>query len=206
MRSSAPRETIFTPNSRSIRSIFASLSPATNIISSGSGMRIVIFAFAKCVHRSAAQLGWPREDLGDRRVIELTGFVLREPRPARGLVLALGHELVDRRAEARLFLRLYRGEKKAHGVTTEGLAGTHRGYEIALEPLLQLRAYAPSSASALAALRFLALATRCRSLVKLAAAGLREDPGLLDLLIESAKRRFKRLAITNDHFRQRFLA
>ena len=42
MRSSAPREISFTPNSRSIRSMFASFVPATNIISSGSGMRIVI--------------------------------------------------------------------------------------------------------------------------------------------------------------------
>src|SRR6185503_6074277 len=115
------------------------------------------------------------------------------------------HKLVDRAAEPRLLLGLYRGEKKAHGVTTKGLAGTHGGFEIALEPLLQLRAYAPSSASALAALRFLALAACCRPLIELAAAGLGEDPGLLDLLVESAKRCLKRLAFTNDHFRQRLL-
>src|SRR5439155_21474027 len=114
-------------------------------------------------------------------------------------------QYIGRRAKPSLLLGLYRGEKKAHGVTSKGLARTHRGHEIALEPLLQLRAYAPSSDSSLAALRFLALATRCRSLVELAAAGLREDPGLLDLLIESAKRCLKRLAITNDHFRQRLL-
>src|SRR5439155_15145895 len=62
-----------------------------------------------------------------------------------------------------------------------------------------------SSASALAALRFLALAPCGRPLVELAAAGLGEDSGLLDLLVESAKRCLKRLAITNDHFRQRLL-
>ena len=131
--------------------------------------------------------------------------MLREPRLTRGLVFALGHELVDRLAEARLFLGLYRCEKKAHGVTTKGLARAHRGLEIALEPLLQLRAYALSSASALAALRFLALAACRRPLVELAAAGFRENPGLLDLLVESAKRCLKRLAFTNDHFRQRLL-
>src|SRR5438309_1053437 len=114
-------------------------------------------------------------------------------------------ELVHGRTEARLLLGLYRGQEKAHRVTTEGLSGTHRGHKIALEPLLQLRAYAPSSASALAALRFLALAACGRPLVELAAAGLREDPGLLDLLVESAKRCLKRLAFTNDYFRQRLL-
>jgi hypothetical protein len=46
MRSSAPRDTIFTENSRSMRSMFVSLFPVTNIISSGSGMRIVICAGA----------------------------------------------------------------------------------------------------------------------------------------------------------------
>src|SRR5688572_24906350 len=40
---------------------------------------------------------------------------------------------------------------------------------------------------ALAALCFLALAARGGALVELATAGFREDPGLLDLLVESAK-------------------
>src|SRR5919202_4739922 len=42
MRSSAPRATIFTSKARSIRSRFRSWSPVTNIISSGSGIRITI--------------------------------------------------------------------------------------------------------------------------------------------------------------------
>ena len=56
---------------------------------------------------------------------------------------------------------------------------------------------------ALAPLGFLALATGGGALVELAAAGLREDPGLLDLLVETAKGGLERLAITDDHFRQR---
>src|SRR6266542_446731 len=56
---------------------------------------------------------------------------------------------------------------------------------------------------ALAPLGFLALATGGGTLVELAAAGLREDPGLLDLLVETAKGGLERLAITDDHFRQR---
>src|SRR5207237_100732 len=120
---------------------------------------------------------------------------------------AFGTGLADHSLPDLLALRLgrNRGQEEAHRVTTEGLSGTHRGHKIALEPLLQLRAYAPSSASALAALRFLALAACGRPLVELAAAGLGEDSGLLDLLVESAKRCLKRLAITNDHFRQRLL-
>ena len=39
----------------------------------------------------------------------------------------------------------------------------------------------------LAPLCFLALATRGGALVELSAAGLGEDPGLLDLLVETAK-------------------
>jgi hypothetical protein len=58
---------------------------------------------------------------------------------------------------------------------------------------------------ALAPLGFLALAAGGGALVELAAAGLRENAGLLDLLVESAKRCLKRLAFTNDHFRQRLL-
>jgi len=56
---------------------------------------------------------------------------------------------------------------------------------------------------ALAPLGFLALATCGGALVELAAAGFREDPGLLDLLVETAKGGLERLAITDDHFRQR---
>ena len=55
---------------------------------------------------------------------------------------------------------------------------------------------------ALAPLGFLALAARGRALVELAAAGLRKDPCLLDLLVETAKRGLERLAIADDHFRQ----
>jgi hypothetical protein len=55
---------------------------------------------------------------------------------------------------------------------------------------------------ALAPLGFLALATCGGAFVELAAAGLREDPGLLDLLVETAKGGLERLAIANDHFRQ----
>ncbi len=61
------------------------------------------------------------------------------------------------------------------------------------------------SASALAALGFLALAARGGALVELTAAGFGEDPGLLDLLVETAKGGLERLAIADDHFRQRSL-
>jgi hypothetical protein len=54
----------------------------------------------------------------------------------------------------------------------------------------------------LAPLCFLALAAGGGALVELAAAGLREDPCLLDLLVEAAKRSLERLAIANDHLRQ----
>ncbi len=55
---------------------------------------------------------------------------------------------------------------------------------------------------ALAPLGFLALATCGGALVELATAGFREYPGLLDLLVETAKGGLERLAIANDHFRQ----
>jgi hypothetical protein len=58
---------------------------------------------------------------------------------------------------------------------------------------------------ALAPLCFLAFATCGGALVELTAAGFREDPSLLDLLVESAKGGLERLAIANDHFRQRSL-
>ena len=57
----------------------------------------------------------------------------------------------------------------------------------------------------LAPLCFLALATRGGALVKLSAAGLGEDPGLLDLLVETAKRGLEGLTLADDHFRQRSL-
>jgi len=56
---------------------------------------------------------------------------------------------------------------------------------------------------ALAPLGFLALAARGGALVELPAAGFCEDPGLLDLLVETAKGGLEGLAITDDHFRQR---
>ena len=61
-----------------------------------------------------------------------------------------------------------------------------------------------SGSLALAPLGFLALATRGGALVELTAAGLGEDPGLLNLLVETAKRGLERLAFANDHFRQRY--
>src|SRR5438552_6384453 len=62
------------------------------------------------------------------------------------------------------------------------------------------RAEARSEALALAMLGFLALASRCRALVVLAPAGLREDPSLLDLLVETAEGGLERLAFADDHF------
>src|SRR5438309_1685548 len=55
---------------------------------------------------------------------------------------------------------------------------------------------------ALAPLGFLALAAGGGTLVELAAAGLREDPCLLDLLVESAQRGLEGLALADDHLRQ----
>src|SRR5260221_37752 len=63
------------------------------------------------------------------------------------------------------------------------------------------RAGACCGALALATLRFLALASGCRALVVLAPAGLREDPSLLDLLVETAEGRLGRLTLADDHFR-----
>jgi len=83
--------------------------------------------------------------------------------------------------------------------------GTHRRLEVVLEPLLQLRADRVSLRLALTALGFLALAAGGRALVELATAGLREDPGLLDLLVETAKRGLEGLTLADDHFRQRSL-
>src|SRR6266851_17104 len=57
-----------------------------------------------------------------------------------------------------------------------------------------------SGALALATLRFLALASGCRALVVLAPAGLREDPSLLDLLVETAEGGLERLTFADDHF------
>src|SRR5438552_13239261 len=62
------------------------------------------------------------------------------------------------------------------------------------------RAEARSEALALAMLGFLALASRCRALVVLAPAGLREDPSLLDLLVETAEGSLERLTFADDHF------
>jgi hypothetical protein len=64
------------------------------------------------------------------------------------------------------------------------------------------RAEGMPSLLALAPLGFLALATCGRALVELAATGLREDPCLLDLLVEPAERGLEGLALTNDYFRQ----
>jgi len=50
--------------------------------------------------------------------------------------------------------------------------------------------------SPFATFRLFALAARGGALVELATAGFGEDPGLLDLLIEAAKRSLERLAIT----------
>jgi len=83
--------------------------------------------------------------------------------------------------------------------------GAHGRLEVVLEALLQLRGDPVSLRLALTALGFLALATSGGALVELATAGLREDPGLLDLLVEAAKRGLKGLAIADDHFRQRSL-
>src|SRR5258708_35676599 len=55
-------------------------------------------------------------------------------------------------------------------------------------------------ASALATLGFLALAACRRALVVLAPAGLSEDPGLLDLLVEPAEGSLERLTFADDHF------
>src|SRR6059058_2344466 len=49
----------------------------------------------------APHLGLLCEHLGHRDVVEVAGFVLREPRLARSLVLSLRDELVHGRTEAR---------------------------------------------------------------------------------------------------------
>ena len=54
----------------------------------------------------------------------------------------------------------------------------------------------------LSPLRFLALAARGRALVELAAAGFREDPCLLDLLIEAAQGGLEGLPVADYDFRQ----
>src|SRR4051794_19996934 len=66
----------------------------------------------------------------------------------------------------------------------------------------------PSARSALRrsrvllALRFLALPLHARLLVVLAAAGLGEDAGLLDLLVEAAEGALERLVLTYSNFCQ----
>src|SRR5438094_630554 len=164
---------------------------------------LVAARFAERLDRVTPHLGLLREHFLKRGVIELTGAVRSEPRLAGGLVLTFRDEAIDGGTEPRLLFVLDRGEQKPERVATQRVARAHRGLEVVREPLLQLSAYAPSSASALAALRFLALATSGGALVELAPAGLGEDPCLLDLLVEAAKRGLERLAIADDHFRQR---
>src|SRR4051812_13509227 len=111
MRSSAPRDTIFTSNSRSIRSMFWSFMPVTNIISSGSGMRIVICDEVLTLRLAIRSCAGLRLELGlhDPRDLFAVGFVLRQsehlrhdlPHVARTRRTAVGDRLLDDRADLR---------------------------------------------------------------------------------------------------------